>query len=74
MESKNCRFWLGLGLGSVLGMIAYRYSKTEKARELKKKMCCAMNHAAEQAGEWMAKGKECASGTCKHDDGKDDEK
>ena len=36
----------------------YRCSKTDKAKELKKKMCCATQSAAEKAGEWMTNAKE----------------
>lgn len=53
MESKNVRFLLGLGIGSVLGMVLYRCSKTEKAKELKEKVCNKMKSMGEQAGEWM---------------------
>lgn len=55
-----CRFLLGLGVGSVLGAIAHRCSQTDKAKELKKKMCCAAQQAAEKAGEWMTNAKEKA--------------
>lgn len=58
MESKSCRFLLGLGLGSLLGVFAYRCSKTAKCKALKEKVCCAMKSAAGQAGEWMANAKE----------------
>ena len=51
---------MGLGLGSVLGAIMYRCSKTDKAKEWKKKMCCAAQSAAEKAGEWMAGAKDKA--------------
>lgn len=54
MQSSTAKFWLGLGLGSVLGMIVYRCSRTDKAKELKRKMCCAAQSAADKAGEWMA--------------------
>ena len=54
MQSSTAKFWLGLGLGSVLGMIVYRCSRTDKVKELKRKMCCAAQSAADKAGEWMA--------------------
>lgn len=57
----NCnkgKFWIGLGLGAVLGVVAYFFAKTDKAKELKSKMCCAAQSAAEKAGEWMANAKE----------------
>lgn len=58
MESKSCRFLLGLGLGSLLGAFVYRCSKTGKCKEWKEKVCCAMKSAANQAGEWVANTKE----------------
>lgn len=51
---KNGKFWAGLGLGAVLGVVAYYCARTEKARELKKRMCCAAHNVAEKAGEWIA--------------------
>lgn len=61
MEKSMCRFLLGLGVGSVLGAIAHRCSQTDKAKELKKKMCCAAQQAAEKVGEWMTGAKEKAA-------------
>lgn len=52
---------MGLGLGSVLGMIVYRCSKTAKAKEWKHKMCCAAQSAAGKAGEWMTNAKDKAA-------------
>lgn len=60
MEKSMCRFLLGLGVGSVLGAIAHRCSQTEKAKEWKKKMCCAAQQAAEKAGEWVTHAKDKA--------------
>ena len=40
------KFWVGLGMGAVLGVIAYHCSRTAKAKELKNKMCCAAQAAA----------------------------
>lgn len=58
MQSSTAKFLVGLGLGSVLGMVIYRCSKTDKAKELKRKMCCAAQSAADKASEWMANAKE----------------
>ena len=41
-------------MGAVLGVVAYYCARTEKARELKKRMCCAAHNVAEKAGEWIA--------------------
>lgn len=61
MEKSTCKFLLGLGIGSMLGAIMYRCSQTEKAKELKKKMCCAAQSAAEKAGEWVTNAKDKAA-------------
>jgi len=61
MQSSTCKFLMGLGLGSVVGAIMYRCSKTDKAKEWKRKMCCAAQSAADKAGEWMTGAKEKAS-------------
>ena len=55
-----CKFLMGLGLGSVLGAVMVRCAQTDKAKEWKKKMCCAAQQAAEKAGEWMTGAKERA--------------
>lgn len=34
MECRHGNFWIGLGIGSVLGAIAYRLSRTSRARKL----------------------------------------
>jgi len=54
MQNSTCKFWVGLGLGSVLGAIVYRCSRTSKAKEWKHKMCCAAQSVADKAGEWMS--------------------
>lgn len=51
MQSSTCKFWVGLGLGSVLGAVVYRCSRTSKAKELKQKMCCAAQSAVDKASE-----------------------
>ena len=61
MQSSTCKFLLGLGLGSVLGAVMYRCSKTDKAKQWKQKMCCAAQSAADKAGEWMTKVKDKAA-------------
>lgn len=53
MESKNARFLMGLGLGSLLGAVIYRCIKSGKAKEWKEKVCNAVDAIGEQAGEWM---------------------
>lgn len=35
MECRHGNFWIGLGIGSILGAVAYRLSRTAKARQLR---------------------------------------
>ena len=35
-KCKNGKFWIGLGLGTVIGAAAYYCAQTEKAKELRK--------------------------------------
>ena len=35
MEANRSKFWMGLGLGSIIGVIAYRFSCSSKGKELK---------------------------------------
>lgn len=60
----NCKagkFWAGLGLGAVLGMVAYYCAKSDKAKELRAKISCAAQSAADKAGEWMTNVKNTTS-------------
>lgn len=41
MENSSAKFWIGLGIGSIAGAMAYRFSRTSKAKRLKRKMCHA---------------------------------
>ena len=34
MECRHGNFWIGLGIGSILGAVAYRLSRTAKAKQL----------------------------------------
>lgn len=49
MERKCSNFWIGLGLGSVLGAIVYRCCQTSKAKQLKEKVSHAFHVATDQA-------------------------
>ena len=42
---KSGKFWLGLGLGSLLGMVAYHCAKSEKAKIWRDKVSCAAQSA-----------------------------
>ena len=39
MENRNSSLWIGLGIGTVIGTLAYRFSRTSKAKKLKEKVC-----------------------------------
>ena len=58
---KSGKFWLGIGLGSLLGMVAYHCAKSDRAKIWRDKVSCAAQQAADKAGEWMANAKEYAS-------------
>ncbi len=34
MECRHGNFWIGLGIGSILGAVAYRLSRTAKVRQM----------------------------------------
>ena len=64
-QCKSVKFWIGLGLGTVLGMVGYHFAKSEKAKEWKAKIGSAAQSAAEKAEEWMNGAQEC---TCKKEE------
>ena len=33
MECRHGNFWIGLGIGSILGAVVYRLSRTAKAKQ-----------------------------------------
>ena len=37
MENRNYNLWIGLGVGSVIGALAYRFSRTSKAKKIERK-------------------------------------
>lgn len=36
MSCKHSNFWIGIGVGSVLGALAYRLSRTERVKKLER--------------------------------------
>ena len=42
MKCKDSNFWIGLGIGSVAGALAYHFSRTEKAKKLEDAICRAI--------------------------------
>lgn len=59
MEKGNSNFLLGVGLGSLLGAVAYKFSRSSKAKKWKTKACCAMHEIGDKAEALLdnAKGK-----------------
>ena len=43
MECRHGNFWIGLGIGSILGAVAYRLSRTAKAKQLESEICDAIH-------------------------------
>lgn len=60
MESKCSNFWIGLGVGSILGAIVYRCCRTSKAQQLKDKVAHALHAAKEQVEDFADSAKEKA--------------
>lgn len=58
MESRNYNFWIGLGVGSVIGALAYRFSRTSKAKKLKEKVCDTYHKITGQTEELLDEAKE----------------
>lgn len=42
MDSRNSKFWLGLGIGSIIGSLVYRFCQTSKAKKMKEDVCTAL--------------------------------
>ena len=61
MENRNYNLWIGLGVGSVIGALAYRFSRTSKAKKLKEKACDAFHKIAGQAENVLDEAKEKAA-------------
>lgn len=65
MEKRNSNLWIGLGIGSVIGALAYRFSRTSKAKRMKEKVCDAFQKITGQAKEMLDEAKEKAVETGK---------
>lgn len=65
MENRNSNLWIGLGIGSVIGALAYRFSRTSKAKKLKEKVCDAFHKITGQAEDALESVKEKAADTGK---------
>ena len=58
------KFWIGLGLGTLLGAACYHYSRSKQAQEFKNTMYDAMHKAGDKAGEMWQTAKNKMAGTC----------
>lgn len=65
MENRNSNLWIGLGIGSVIGALAYRFSRTSKAKKLKEKACDAFHKITGKAEGMLEEVKEKAVDTGK---------
>ncbi len=65
MENRNSSLWLGLGIGSVIGALAYRFSRTSKARKLKRKVSDTFQKIAGQTEDMVEEAKKKVSDTGK---------
>ncbi len=55
---RNSNLWVGLGVGAVLGALAYRFSRTSKGKQLKEKVCDAYHKITGQAEDMLDKAKD----------------
>ncbi len=60
MANCNSNFWLGLGIGSVIGALVYRFSCTPKAKEFTGKVCDSLCKMSGQTEEMVDTAKEKA--------------
>lgn len=58
MENRNPNLWIGLGIGSVIGALAYRFSRTSKAKKLKEKVCDTFHKITGQVEDVLDEAKE----------------
>lgn len=65
METNCSKFWLGLGLGSIIGVVAYRFSRSSKGKALKEKTNQVFHQIGDKAENMIdsAKNKMANTGT-----------
>ncbi|WP_165157269.1 YtxH domain-containing protein [Parabacteroides sp. ZJ-118] len=65
MKTNCSKFWLGLGLGSIIGVVAYRFSRSSKGMALKEKTNQVFHQIGDKAGDMIdsAKNKMANIGT-----------
>ena len=56
MENRNSSLWIGLGIGTVIGTLAYRFSRTSKAKKLKEKVFNAFHKITGQTEDLLDEG------------------
>jgi hypothetical protein len=49
MECRHGNFWIGLGIGSILGAVVYRLSRTAKAKQLESEIYDAIHRIGRDA-------------------------
>lgn len=60
MEGKNSNFLIGLGVGSVFGMLIYRFFSSAKAKQMKERVVSAVHSVGNHAHDVMDSMKEKA--------------
>lgn len=60
MTCKNSHFLIGLGLGSILGALAYGFSRTERAKRMKAEAFKVLNKIEEHTENLLETTKEKA--------------
>lgn len=60
MKSCNSNFWIGLGIGSIIGAFVYRFSCSSKGRELKEKVYHSLHKVHGEAEGLMDEAKDKA--------------
>lgn len=49
MECRHGNFWIGLGIGSILGAVAYRLSRTARVKKLESDIYDAIHRIGQDA-------------------------
>ena len=58
MKTSCSKFWLGLGLGSIIGVISYRFSGSSKGKILKEKVFRILHQIGGKSEEIIGSTKE----------------
>lgn len=53
MVCRNSNFWIGLGIGSVLGALAYRLSRTSRAKKMESDIYHAIRRMGNRADDML---------------------